>query len=59
MDDARKPREGEHSVLAQIIAIRLQQLEAQSPDAESFIKQIGVGRGTYETCARVGVDGAD
>lgn len=47
MPDARKPREGEHAILAQIIAIRLQQLEAQSADAESLIKQIGVGRGTY------------
>ena len=47
MPDARKPREGEHSILAQILAIRLQQLEAQSSDVESFIKQIGVGRGTY------------
>lgn len=47
MGDRRKPREGEHSILAQILAIRLQQLEAQSSDVESFIKQIGVGRGTY------------
>ncbi|KPH77362.1 helix-turn-helix domain-containing protein [Bosea vaviloviae] len=47
MPDARNPREGEHSVLAQIIAIRLQQLEAQSPNAEGFIEKLGVGRGTY------------
>ncbi|MFN4011589.1 MAG: helix-turn-helix domain-containing protein [Pannonibacter sp.] len=47
MPDARKPREGEHSILAQIIAIRLQHLEAQSPDVESFIAKLGVGRGTY------------
>lgn len=47
MPDARKPREGEHSILAQILAIRLQQLEAQSSDAESFIAKLGVGRGTY------------
>jgi transcriptional regulator with XRE-family HTH domain len=47
MLDASKGREGAHSVLAQILAIRLQQLEAQSPDVESFIKKLGVGRGTY------------
>ena len=46
MPDARKPREGEHSILAHILAIRLQQLEAQSSDAESFIAKLGVGRGT-------------
>lgn len=34
-------------MLAQILAIRLQQLEAQSSDAESFIKRLGIGRGTY------------
>ncbi|MFN3670416.1 MAG: helix-turn-helix domain-containing protein [Bosea sp. (in: a-proteobacteria)] len=47
MPDARKSREGEHSILAQIIAIRLQQLEAQSPNAEGFIEKLGIGRGTY------------
>lgn len=47
MPDARKRSEGEHSILAQIIAIRLRQLEAQSPDVESVIKKLGVGRGTY------------
>lgn len=47
MPDTRKPREGEHSILAQIIAIRLQQLEAQSADGESFIAKLGIGRGTY------------
>ncbi|KPH83087.1 XRE family transcriptional regulator [Bosea vaviloviae] len=47
MPDTRKPREGEHSILAQILAIRLQQLEAQSPDVESFIAKLGLGRGTY------------
>lgn len=34
-------------MLAQIIAIRLRQLEAQSPDVESFIAKLGVGRGTF------------
>lgn len=47
MPDRRKGREGKHSILAQILAIRLQQLEAQSPDVGSLIAKLGVGRGTY------------
>jgi len=34
-------------MLAQMLAIRLQQLEAQSGNADAFIAKLGLGKGTY------------
>ncbi|PZN92637.1 MAG: transcriptional regulator [Hyphomicrobiales bacterium] len=34
-------------MLAQMLAIRLQQLEAESGNADAFIAKLGLGKGTY------------
>ena len=48
----RKPREGEHSILSEMLAMRLQELEAQSKDFETFYEKLGIGRGTYFALSR-------
>ncbi len=46
------PREGEQSILNEMLAMRLQQLEAESGDFEAFFEKLGIGRGTYFALSR-------
>jgi transcriptional regulator with XRE-family HTH domain len=52
MANRRNPREGEQSILGEMLAMRLQQLEAESNDFEAFFAKLGIGRGTYFALVR-------
>ncbi len=52
MVNVRRPREGEQSILNEMLAMRLQELEAQSNDSALFISKLGIGKGTYYDVSR-------
>ena len=52
MAPVRKPRSGDHSILNEMLAIRLQQLEDENGGMEAFQPMTGVARGTYYTIVR-------
>ena len=52
MANIRVPREGEQSILSEMLAMRLQQLEAASKASDDFVGKLGVGKGTYYAISR-------
>ncbi|MBX9910619.1 MAG: XRE family transcriptional regulator [Beijerinckiaceae bacterium] len=52
MVNVRRPREGELSILNEMLAMRLQELEAKSNDSAAFIGTLGIGKGTYYDISR-------
>ena len=52
MANTRKSRDGEQSVLGEMLAMRLQELEAAAKDSENFVAKLGVGKGTYYAISR-------
>ncbi len=52
MPPVRKPIESDHSILAEMLAIRLQQLEVENGGMEAFFPKTGLARGTYYTTVR-------
>lgn len=52
MPPARKPQSIDHSILNEMLAIRLQQLEDENGGTEAFLPRTGLARGTYYTVLR-------
>lgn len=52
MSPVRKPQPLDHSVLNEMLAIRLQQLEIENGGMEAFLPKTGLARGTYYTILR-------
>ena len=52
MAPVRKPQTVDHSMLTEMRAIRLQQLEVENGGMESFLPKTGLARGTYYTILR-------
>ena len=52
MSPVRKPQPVDHSVLNEMLAIRLQQLEIENGGMEAFLPKTGLARGTYYTIVR-------
>jgi len=52
MANIRRPRQGVHSILDEMLAIRLQQLEAENGGYEAFVAKTGIAKGTYSAIAR-------
>ena len=52
MPSTKKKGEGEHSILNEMLAIRLQQLEENNGGYEAFAAMIGIAKGTYYAIAR-------
>ena len=52
MSPVRKPQSIDHSVLNEMLAIRMQQLEIENGGAESFLAKTGLARHTYYTMVR-------
>ena len=52
MAPVRKPQTVDHSMLNEMLAIRLQQLEVENGGMESFLPKTGLARGTYYTILR-------
>ena len=52
MAPVRTPRSVDHSILNEMLAIRLQQLEIESGGMEAFQPKTGIARGTYYTIVR-------
>ncbi|MGX7744005.1 helix-turn-helix domain-containing protein [Rhodopseudomonas parapalustris] len=48
----RSPRSTDHSILSEMLAARLQQLEIENGGTERFQRKLGLARGTYYTIAR-------
>ena len=46
MSPVRKPQPVDHSVLNEMLAIRLQQLEIENGGTEAFLPKTGLARGT-------------
>jgi transcriptional regulator with XRE-family HTH domain len=49
---ARKPIDVSHSILGEMLAIKLQQLEDENGGTEAFFPKTGLARGTYYTVLR-------
>lgn len=47
MPPVRKPSPVDHSILSEMLAIRLQQLEVENGGMERFLTKTGLARGTY------------
>jgi len=47
MPPVRKPLPIDHSILNEMLAIRLQQLEGENGGMEAFLPKTGLARGTY------------
>ena len=52
MAPVRKPLPADHSILNEMLAIRLQQLELENGGMEAFQPKTGIARGTYYTIVR-------
>lgn len=52
MPPVRKPLPVDHSILNEMLAIRLQQLEIENGGMEAFLPKTGLARGTYYTIVR-------
>jgi len=52
MPPVRKPLPIDHSILNEMLAIRLQQLEIENGGMEAFLPKTGLARGTYYTILR-------
>lgn len=52
MSLVRKPQPVDHSILNEMLAIRLQQLEIENGGMEAFLPKTGLARGTYYTILR-------
>jgi hypothetical protein len=52
MPPVRKPLPVDHSLLNEMLAIRLQQLEIENGGMEAFLPKTGLARGTYYTILR-------
>ena len=52
MPPVRKPQSVDHSILNEMLAIRLQQLEIKNGGIEAFLPKTGLARGTYYTILR-------
>ena len=52
MPPVRKPLPVDHSILNEMLAIRLQQLEIENGGMEAFLPKTGLARGTYYTILR-------
>jgi len=52
MAPVRKPVPVDHSILSEMLAIRLQQLEIENGGMEKFLRKTGLARGTYYTMLR-------
>ena len=52
MPPVRKPQSVDHSILNDMLAIRLQQLEIENGGMEAFLPKTGLARGTYYTILR-------
>lgn len=52
MAPVRKPQTVDHSMLNEMLAIRLQQLEVENGGMEAFLPKTGLARGTYYTILR-------
>lgn len=52
MPPVRKPQSVDHSVLNEMLAIRLQQLEIENGGMEAFLAKTGLARQTYYTVVR-------
>jgi hypothetical protein len=52
MAPVRKPLPPDHSILNEMLAIRLQQLEVENGGMEAFQPKTGIARGTYYTIVR-------
>ncbi len=52
MSPVRKPQATDHSVLSEMLAARLQQLEIENGGTERFQRKLGLARGTYYTMVR-------
>lgn len=52
MSPVRKPQSLDHSVLNEMLAIRMQQLEIENGGAEAFLAKTGLARHTYYTMVR-------
>jgi len=52
MPPVRKPQSVDHSILNEMLAVRLQQLEIENGGMEAFLPKTGLARGTYYTILR-------
>ena len=52
MPPVRKPQSVDHSILNEMLAVRLQQLEIENGGMEAFLPKTGLARGTYYTIVR-------
>jgi transcriptional regulator with XRE-family HTH domain len=52
MPPVRKPQPVDHSILNEMLAVRLQQLEIENGGMEAFLPKTGLARGTYYTILR-------
>lgn len=52
MAPVRKPLPVDHSILSEMLAIRLQQLEIENGGMEAFLPKTGLARGTYYQVVR-------
>lgn len=52
MSPVRKPQSLDHSVLNEMLAIRMQQLEVENGGTEAFLAKTGLARHTYYTMVR-------
>jgi transcriptional regulator with XRE-family HTH domain len=52
MPPVRKPQSVDHSILNEMLALRLQQLEIENGGMEAFLPKTGLARGTYYTMLR-------
>lgn len=52
MSPVRKPQTLDHSMLNEMLAIRLQRLEMENGGMEAFLPKTGLARGTYYTILR-------
>lgn len=52
MPPVRKPLPVDHSILNEMLALRLQQLEIENGGTEAFLPKTGLARGTYYTALR-------
>jgi len=52
MSPVRKPLPVDHSILNEMLAIRMQQLEIENGGMEAFFPKTGLARGTYYTIVR-------
>ncbi|UVK48551.1 XRE family transcriptional regulator (plasmid) [Mesorhizobium sp. AR07] len=52
MSPVRKPQPLDHSILNEMLALHLQQLEIDNGGMEAFLPKTGLARGTYYTMLR-------